>query len=89
MGRGPIVSYFCRFWDFENFYKCLTFQGGQKTLFSLKCPNNGLVSKENTLFFSITIGGGQNFFSKGSFILAAGNPRPMSGGNSQLKNAKC
>ena len=64
MGRGPIVSYFCRFWDFENFYKCLTFQWG-KTLFSKSASivrintiqyNSGLVSEKNTLNFSLQWG---------------------------------
>ena len=50
MGRGPIpiVSYFCRFWDFD-------ISMGENTFFK-KCLNSGLVSEKNTLNFSLQWG---------------------------------
>ena len=38
---------------------CLTFQGGKNTFFK-KCPNNGLVSEKNALFFIHDRGGGSS-----------------------------
>ena len=49
MGGGPILIR--QFWYFEIFYKCLTFQGGKKTLFFKKYPNNGLVLLHLLQFF--------------------------------------
>ena len=52
-GGVPYLVIFPRFLYFKNFYKCLTSHKGKKTLFFKKCPNNGLVSEKNTLYFSL------------------------------------
>ena len=51
MGRGPIVNYFCRFWDLKIFDISM----GENTFFK-KCLNSGLVSEKNTLNFSLQWG---------------------------------
>jgi len=33
VGGVPYLAIFCRFLDFENFYKCLTFLGAKNTFF--------------------------------------------------------
>ena len=55
-GGPQYLVIFLRFLDLENFYKCLTFQGG-KTLFFKKCPNNGLVSEKKIHWFFFRVGG--------------------------------
>ena len=57
-GGSQYLANFRQFLDFENFYECLTFLRGKKHFFFKKCPNNGLVSEKNTLFFFVTIVGG-------------------------------
>ena len=37
-GGVPYLAIFWQFLDFENFYKCLTFQGGKKHFFSKSAP---------------------------------------------------
>ena len=69
-GGSQYLVIFQRLLDLENFYKCLTFQGGKKHFFSKKGPNNGLVSEKKYIFF-------QNIFflnTTGVFKLSVATP---------------
>ena len=57
-GGVPILSNFLTIFCFRKFLQVFDISRGKKTLFFKKCPNNGLVSEKNTLFFFHGRGGG-------------------------------